>query len=56
MADQVAAYIPIEVREKLNELAKGDDRSVSYHVRVAIQEYLEKKAFWAKREKEGRDA
>ena len=42
---QLVARIPIEMRQELEQLAQEDDRSISYHVRQAIREYLHKKAY-----------
>ena len=38
---QIAARIPVELRDKLEELAKADDRNLSYLVRQALSAYVE---------------
>ena len=40
---QLVARIPMEMREALAKVADADDRPMSYHVRQAIKEYLDRR-------------
>lgn len=37
----VTIRIPTELKEKLMKIAKEDDRSLSYIIRLAIEQYIE---------------
>ena len=39
----ISVIIPIETRNKLNKIAKEEERNLSWIVRKAIQDYLDKK-------------
>lgn len=38
---QIAARVPVDLRDKLEEIAERDDRNLSYLVRQAIKAYVE---------------
>jgi predicted DNA-binding protein len=41
---QVSAYLPVEDVERLAAMAKADDRTLAYMVRVAVREFLANRA------------
>lgn len=41
---QITVRIPDEDRDKLEQIAQEEDRKISYIVRRAIQEYLDKQS------------
>lgn len=38
----IAFVVPLETKEKLQEIAKEEDRTLSWIIRQSIREYIEK--------------